>query len=154
MNTWIWRSNWNIWKYVKRLVFRKFAEFGLKLYYQRVPSQVFHRDKGYTFHSFLRVYTATFWNNFTWLLLYIALHKRKTASQQTIACSRSTIQKIDKLWNVYKVYNKDSGVRSTNVALMLCRCFSSVSILDFEFYYWLLSTGKCPMGGRLDNSRW
>ena len=31
------------------------------------------------------------------------LHKRKTASQQTIACSRSTIQKLEYLGDVYKI---------------------------------------------------
>ena len=31
-------------------IFCKFAGFGLQLYYQRAPSQVFRKDKGYTLH--------------------------------------------------------------------------------------------------------
>ena len=106
-------------KYVKRSIFCKFAGFGLQLYDQRVPSQVLRKDKGYKLHSFLRVCRATtLRNNFTWLLVYVSLHKKKTAAQKTIACSRSTIKKLDKLRNVYKVYNKDTGVSSIDVVLV------------------------------------
>ena len=54
--------------------------------------------------------------------LYISLthhQKRKTAAQQTIVCSRSTIQKLDKLWNVYKVCNKETGAKSFDAILVL-----------------------------------
>ena len=105
-------------KYLKCSIFCKFAGFGLQLYDQRVPSQVFRRDKGYKLHSFLRVCRATtFQKNFTWLLVYVSLHKKKTASQQTIACSRS-IETLEKLQNVYKVYNKDTGWSSIDVVLV------------------------------------
>ena len=56
-----------------------------------------------------------------WLLLCVSLtylHKKKTAAQQTIACSRSTVQELDKLYNVYKVYNKDTRARSIDNILV------------------------------------
>ena len=62
-----------------------------------------------------------FRNKFTWLLLNLSLtyvHKRKTVVQQTFACSRSTIQKLDKLCDVHKVYNKDNGGRLIDVVLV------------------------------------
>ena len=46
------------------------------------------------------------------------LHERKIAAQQIVASSRSTIQKLDRLRNVYKVYYKDNGVRLIDVVLV------------------------------------
>ena len=93
----------------------QFAGLGLQFYYQVAPSQVFRKGKGFRLHSFLRTCRATtFRNRFTWLLLRASLTylpERETAAQQTVACPRSKIQKLDSLWNMYKVYNKVNGVR-------------------------------------------
>ena len=59
MNIWIWRTNRNKWKYVKRSIFCKFARFGFQLYYHRAPSQLFRKDKGYKLNNFLRIFKAT-----------------------------------------------------------------------------------------------
>ena len=79
----------------------KFAGFGLHLYYQRGPLQVLRKDRGYTLHSFLRICKDTpFRYNFTLLLLHVSLiylYKRKTATQQTISYSRSTVKNLEKL---------------------------------------------------------
>ena len=113
------RSNQNIWKYVKRSIFCKVAEFVLQLQYERVPSQVLPKDNDYKLRRFLPVCRGTtFRKNLTWLLPYVPFHKMKTAAQQAIACSRSTIQKLEKLWNVCKVYNKNTKVSSTDVVLV------------------------------------
>ena len=46
------------------------------------------------------------------------LHIRKTAAQQPIACSRSAIQKLDKLRKTYKVYSKDKFERISHLILV------------------------------------
>ena len=83
---------------------------------------MFRKDKDYRLHTFLQICRATtFWNNFIWLLLYASLtylHDRKIAALQIVASSRSTIQKLDRLRNVYKVYYKDNGVRLIDVVLV------------------------------------
>ena len=61
--------------------------------------------------------------------------KRKAAANQTIACSRSAIQKLDMLWNVHKVYNKDTGTNSIDVALVsLLLTLNRFHILFLCFY--------------------
>ena len=42
-------------KYVKRSILFRFAGFDLQLYYQRTPSQVFHKGKGYSYVTQLSV---------------------------------------------------------------------------------------------------
>ena len=113
--SWIWRSNQNIWKYAKRSIICKFAGLGLKLYYKTAPSQVFHKDKCYGLHNVFEFAEQLLFGTISYLTY---LHKRKTAAQQTITCSRSTIQKLDKLWNVYKVYNKVTGASSIDAILV------------------------------------
>ena len=106
--------------------------FCLQLYYQTAPWQVFRKDKGYTLHSFLQICRAsTFQNSFTWLLLYVSLHKRKTVAQQTIACSVPTIQELDRLWNVYKIYNKD--IRPSSIDVVLVCLLLTLNILHILF---------------------
>ena len=139
MNAWIWKSNQNKWKYVERSIFCKFAGFRLRLYCQRAHLPVFRKGKDCTLPSFLWVCrVTTIRNNFAWLLLYISLHKRKTVAQKTIACLRSTIQKLDKLWNVYKVYNKDTRASSIYVILVsLLLALNIFHTMFWCFYYWL-----------------
>ena len=110
---------------------------------------MFCKDKGYKLNNFLRVRRATtFWKNFTWLLVYVSLNKKKTAAQQIIACSRSGIQKLGKLRNLYKVYNKDTGASSIDVSLVsLLLTLNIFRTLLWYFCYWL-SAGKCRwLGG-------
>ena len=119
----------------------KFAGFGPQLYDQRVPSQALRKDKGYKLHSFLRVCRATtFWKNFTWLLAYVSLRKKQIVAQQTISCSMSTIQKLDKLRNMHQVYNKDTGASSIDVVLVsLFIKFEHISHLVLVFLLLILS---------------
>ena len=71
-----------------------------------------------------------------------------------IACSRSTIQKLDRLWNVYKIYNKDTRASLFDVVLVsLLLTLKIFHILFYYFYYWFWA-GNCSMAERFDNSRW
>ena len=157
-----------VWKYVKRSISYKFAGFGLQLYYQGAPSLVFCQDKAYRSHSILRIYRATtFLNSFKWLLLCVSLtylNERKTDAQQTVACFRSTIQKLDRLLNVYKVYNKDNRTRLIDVVLVsllltlnifhtLLWCASNYRVFTCSksTMNWLWA-GKFPIVERFDNS--
>ena len=121
MNTWIWRSNLNIWKYVKSLIFCKFVGFGLQLYYLRTPSHVLRKDKDYTLHNFLRIFRATtLRNNFAASLYisYISSKMEDSCPASTCKIKVSNTKTIQKLWNVYKGYNKDNGASSLDVVLV------------------------------------
>ena len=120
MNTWIWRSNQNIWKYVKSSIFWKFAGFGLQPYTKELLYMCFTKTKVICYTTFFKSSEKLLFRTAS-LLLYLSLtylQKRKASAQQTTACSRSTIQKQYKLWKVYKGYNKDTGVSLLDIVLV------------------------------------
>ena len=49
----------------------------------------------------------------------------KLLAQQKLTCSKATIETLEKVWNMFKVNNKDT--RTTSMT-----SFSSVSIVKFE----------------------
>ena len=96
---------------------------------------MFRKDKGYTLHNFLRIFRATtFRNNFA-TSLYISL----VSSQKKDSCPvNNCIFKVNntkttqKLWNVYKGYNKDTGGSSLDVVLVsLLLTFSTGIVCRF-----------------------
>ena len=74
-----------------------------------------------TLHNFLRIFRATtFRNNFT-----VSLYISHISSQKEDSClanncmfKANNTKTIQKLWNVYKSYNKDTGASSLDVVLV------------------------------------
>ena len=127
MNTCIWRSNQNMWNYVKRLIFGKFAECGLQLYYQGAPLQLFRKDKGYTLHSFLRICRAT-------ILFEIISHVYFSMYLSYIFPKGRwlSIKQLNFRGQQYKNQNWcPSSVFSANFEHILCRCVANF-IITFQ----------------------
>ena len=79
------------------------------------------------------------------LLMTLLTEVLSLCTQQTFTCSKSTIETLKKVWNMFKVNNKDTKRRQWHHSGVFNVNFEHISQHFLEFVL-LLWTGKCFLG--------
>ena len=122
MNTWVWRSNQNIWKYVNVQYFVNLLDLTPSFTTKELPRSCFAEAKVMCYTVSSNIHSSYLSEQFhmatSLCISHISSQEKESCPANNCMFKVKGTRTRQVVYNVYKVYNKDTGARSIDNVLV------------------------------------